>query len=105
MGIVALDIIYLSLYFYSMTTRVELNYHGATLFVLGAIFFSFELFMIFTRVNFNLLLLLSLLLGVLAFYVIYITQTTVTGVKSRYLNEDWISGTVFVYFEIILMLF
>lgn len=103
MGLVTAVMLSISLYLYSLTTKIQLSYHGASLYVLGASFLSLELCLIFTDAEFMFLLLMSLGLGVCAFYVIYATQTTMQGVGLNFEEKDWIVSSCTIYFEVFLI--
>ena len=103
MVLLTANMLFFSLLIYALTTRTELTYYGASLYVIGASFLAMEMYMIMTDAKFMFLLMMTLVLGVFAFYIIYITQTTMQGIKSDFEGQDWIAGSCTIYLEIFFM--
>ncbi len=90
----------LSLFLYVLTTKTELTYQGASLFVLGAIFLVFQLFILFTETAIIYLICGLILDVVFGFYLIYDTQTSISGAKHDWEKDDAYSGAALVYIDI-----
>jgi len=92
-----------SLMIYTLTTKTELTYQGACLFVLGAIFIVFQIFILFTQANINYLICGLILNIVWGFYLIYDTQTSVSGSNYDWAKDDPYSGAVLIYIDIFIL--
>jgi protein lifeguard len=82
----------LSLFIYALTTKTELSYQGPSLFVLGAILLVFQIFLIFTDIRFDHMIFITMGEIVWSFYLIYDTQTIVSGAKYDWSKDDWVGG-------------
>ena len=87
-----------------MTTKSDLTYQSATLFIVGALLLSFNIFMIFTSVSFFLIIFVTLGLSLFAFFLVYATQTNIAGSKRLRTNDDPISGAVLIYIDFFVMI-
>lgn len=103
MAFITADVLYGALFVYALTTKETLTYYGAALFTIGSILLSLQIFLMFSKASISFLLLMTLLLGIFGFYVIYSTMTRMTEIIIDYENEDWISGAVLVYLDVFLM--
>lgn len=92
-----------SLLIYVLTTKTELTYQGASLFVLGAIFLVFQIFILFTEAKVDYLICGVLINIVWGFYLIYDTQTNVSGVKYDWAKDDSFSGAVLIYMDVFVL--
>ena len=92
-----------SLLIYVLTTKTELTYQGASLFVIGAIFIVFQLFILFSQVQMNYLICALIIEVVWGFYLIYDTQTNVSGSKYDWGKDDAFSGAVLIYIDILVL--
>lgn len=93
-----------SLLIYTCTTKTELTYQGACLFVLGAVFIVFQVFILFTQMNMNYLICGLVINIVWGFYLIYDTQTNVSGSNYDWAKDDPFSGAVLIYMDIFILL-
>lgn len=92
-----------TLLIYVLTTKTELTYQGASLFVLGAIFLVFQGFLLFTTARIDYLI-CGLIIDVLwGFFMIYDTQTNVSGMKYNWDKDDPFSGAVLIYADIFIL--
>ena len=92
-----------SLLIYVLTTKTELTYQGACLFVLGAIFIVFQVFILFTQARMECLIFGLILNIVWGCYLIYDTQTSVSGTNYDWGKDDPYSGAVLIYIDIFIL--
>lgn len=93
-----------TLLIYVLTTKTELTYQGASLFVLGAIFLVFQGFLLFTDAQIEYLI-CGLIIDVLwGFFMVYDTQTNVSGAKYDWENDDCFAGAVLIYADIFILI-
>ena len=96
--------IFFALFISTLLTKKELSLRGSSLFVFGAIFIIYEIFLIFSNVKFLNLVWASFTLAVFAFLIIYSTQTDVTRIKSEWTIHNAIGSTISIYLDIILII-
>ncbi|EGR30125.1 hypothetical protein IMG5_141220 [Ichthyophthirius multifiliis] len=89
---------------YTLTVRYELTYQGSTLFLFGTQLIVFHIFTLLSNISFIQMILVSFLGFVFAFYLIFDTQSNVTGPQIDFNKEEWASGSVLVYMDIILLI-
>lgn len=90
----------IALLFYALTTRLDLNFLGGTIYVLGSALFSYLGFLIATNVEFFNLIILSLAIVVLGFYLIYDTRFIIVGQSLSSQMEDPFVGSIVIYLDI-----
>ncbi len=93
-------LINISLLLYVLTTKCEITYQGATLFILAAIFIGLEGFLLYSSMKLVMVLIISFFEVIWGFYVVYDTQTMVSGVKYDWNKDDYVSGAVGVYVDV-----
>ena len=93
----------LALFFYVLTTKTELTYQTASLFIVAAIFTVFQLFILFTQAEMIYLICGLILNVVFGFYLIYDTQTNISGTKHEWAKDDAYSGAALVYIDILVL--
>ena len=96
-------LISLSLLMYVLTTKCEITYQGATLFILASIFIVLEGFLLYSSMKVVIVLMVSFAEVMWGFYVVYDTQTMVSGVKYDWNKDDYVSGAVKVYVDVIVL--
>ena len=89
-----------SLLIYSLTTKIELTYQGASLFIFASLLFSLQIFLIFTAANFGGMILVLIGELIFSYYLVFDTQTLISGNLYNWDKEDWISGAVVIYIDI-----
>ena len=92
-----------SLMIYALTTKTELTYQGASLYVLGSILLTFQLFLIFTDVTFTHVIFVCVGEVLFAFYLVFDTMTYVSGSLYKWEKEDSVSGAVVIYLDVFLL--
>lgn len=93
----------LSLFIYVLTTKCEITYQGATLFIVAAIFLVLEWFLFYTTTSLSSIFVVSFGIVIAGFYLVYDTQTMVSGVKYDWNKDDYFSGAVGVYMDVLLL--
>ena len=97
------DTVAFSLFIYVMASKAELTYQGATLFIIGGLMLIFQVFLIFTKANFNSMVFIFFAEIFFAYYIIYDTQTNVSGSNYNWSKDCWISGAVVIYVDIFIL--
>ena len=85
------------------TTKCEITYQGATLFILGAIFLVVEWFLFYTSTAVVVIFLIAIGEVLWGFYLVYDTQTIVSGVKYDWNMDDNHVGAVRVYMDVLVL--
>lgn len=98
---VSVLVLCIALLFYALTTRLDLTFLGGTIYILGAALFSYLGFLIATDVVFFNLILLSLLIVVLGFYLIYDTRFIIVGQSLNSPMEDAFVGSIVIYLDML----
>lgn len=93
----------LSLWVYSLTTKCEFTYQGATLFLLASVMLVMEGFLLYSSVRLDIVLLIVLAQLIWGYYLVYDTQTVVSGVKYDWNKDDYVLGAIGVYIDIIVL--
>lgn len=94
-----------SLLLYAFTTRKDLSYLGATIYIIGSALVGYEIFLIASDIPFMSLVTISLAVVVYGFYLIYGTQYLIVGQSLSAEMEDPVVGSVIVYDDLILIPF
>lgn len=92
-----------SLWIYSLTTKCEFTYQGATLFLLAAVFLLLEGFLLYSSIRVDILLLIIFFQLIWGFYLVYDTQTIVSGVKYDWNKDDFVLGSIGIYVDILVL--
>jgi hypothetical protein len=103
MILISLWAVSLSLFIYVLTTKCEITYQGATLFILAAIFLVLEWFLFYTTTSVPVVFLVLIGAVIWGFYLIYDTQTIVSGVKYDWNKDDYVSGAVGIYMDVMVL--
>ena len=93
-----------ALLIYVFTTKYEISYQGTALFVFAALLFNFQMFLIYTEIPFNILMYILIAEAIFSFYLVYDTQTLISGTKYNWQKDDWISGAVIVYIDVFILI-
>ncbi|EGR31101.1 hypothetical protein IMG5_117730, partial [Ichthyophthirius multifiliis] len=104
MAFILLSSLVLSQFFYSLTVRYELTYQGSSVFIFGAQLIVFHIFTVLSNISFFYMLFVYFLGFVFAFYLIFDTQSRITGPDYDFSKEEWISGTVLVYIDVMILI-
>lgn len=93
----------IALTIYAFTTKQDFTMMGGILFVIGAVFFMFGLFLLFTNIYF--LHIIYSALGVILYgvYLIYDTQLILGGKHQELSIDDYIVGALMLYLDIIMI--
>lgn len=94
-----------ALMIYAFTTKKDLSYLGATIYILGSALVGYELFLIASDIPFMNLAVIALGVVVYGFYLISGTQYLIVGQSSSAEMEDPVVGSVIVYDDILLIAF
>ena len=86
-----------------LTTKCEITYQGATLFILAAIFVVIEWFLFYTTTAVVGVFLVAIGEVLWGFYLVYDTQTIVSGVKYDWNKDDYVAGAVGVYMDVVVL--
>lgn len=93
----------LALFVNVLTTKCEITYQGATLFILGAIFLVLEWFLFYTSTAVVVIFLIAIGEVLWGFYLVYDTQTIVSGIKYDWNKDDYVAGAVGVYMDVVVL--
>ena len=104
MILVGVWLISASLLIYVLTTKCEITYQGATLFILAAIFLGLEGFLLYSSMSLLSIMIISIAEIIWGFYIIYDTQTIVSGVKYDWNTDDCVSGAIGIYMDVIVLI-
>lgn len=96
-------LITISLLVYVLTNKCEITYQGATLFIVAAIFIVLEGFLLYSSTRLVIIMLVSIAEVIWGFYLVYDTQTIVSGVKYDWIKDDYVSGAIGVYMDVIVL--
>mgnify|MGYP000947173593 CR=1 FL=1 len=94
-----------SLLLYAFTTKKDLSYLGATIYIIGSALIGYEIFLIASDIPFLSLVFIALSVVVFGFYLIYGTQYLIVGQSSSAEMEDPVVGSVMVYNELVISTF
>mmetsp|Transcript_69514 Transcript_69514/g.81159 ORF Transcript_69514/g.81159 Transcript_69514/m.81159 type:complete len:240 (-) Transcript_69514:258-977(-) len=94
-----------SLLIYTFTTKKDLSYLGATIYVIGSALIGYEIFLITSDIPFMNLVIIALSVIVYGFYLIYGTQYLIVGQSSSAEMEDPVVGSIVIYDDLVLIAF
>eukprot|EP00331_Platyophrya_macrostoma_P027394 CAMPEP_0176438008 /NCGR_PEP_ID=MMETSP0127-20121128/18998_1 /TAXON_ID=938130 /ORGANISM="Platyophrya macrostoma, Strain WH" /LENGTH=240 /DNA_ID=CAMNT_0017821817 /DNA_START=35 /DNA_END=757 /DNA_ORIENTATION=+ len=95
----------LALLIYTLTTKKDLTYLGATIYIIGSALVGYELFLIASDIPFMSLVVIALSVVVYGFYLISGTQYLIVGQSSSAEMEDPVVGSIVIYDDILLIAF
>lgn len=93
-----------SLTVFVLNCKTEMNFYGVSVYILGAAFFALQIFIIFSRIDFDFLCFLLSICLFWSFLFTFKTQTILDGGKLDFNEEDVWTSAVIIYLEVIIML-
>lgn len=90
-----------SLTVHTLTTKSELTFQSASLYVVGSCLLVAFLFLVFSNMQLILSHILTFAGIVWGFYIVWENESVVSGTKTEWSKEDYIVGAIAIYLSII----
>jgi len=97
--VASIFVLSISLMIYALTTRLDLTFLGGTIYILGSALFSYLGALITTDLAFFVLILTTLAIVVIGFYLIYDTRFIIVGQSLSSQMEDPFVGSIVIYLD------
>lgn len=86
---------------HTLTTKSELTFQSASLYVVGSVLLVAFLFLVFSNMPLILSHLLTVTGIIWGFYIVWENESVVSGTKSEWSREDYIIGAIAIYLSIV----
>jgi len=103
--VASIFVLSISLMIYALTTRLDLTFLGGTIYILGSALFSYLGALITTDLAFFVLILTTLAIIVIGFYLIYDTRFIIVGQSLSSQMEDPFVGSIVIYLDMFFLAF
>lgn len=85
---------------HTLTTKSELTFQSASLYVVGSVLLVAFLFLVFSDMQLILSHILTFLGVVWGFYIVWENESVVSGTKTEWSKEDYVVGAIAIYLSI-----